>query len=96
MKGREEEKKSRGRERKRRDGKCLSKRETEKRENSGWKLKISLSQQMGEGVGMACLLKRQDNHYNCHGMKGFYFEHSHYHKIQHFHIGSPFPQVPCK
>ena len=46
-----------------RDGSCLSEMELEKRENSGWKLKITLPQPMGEGVGMACLLKRQNNHY---------------------------------
>ena len=34
-------------------------RNKEKRASSGRKLKISLPQRMGEGVGVACLLKRQ-------------------------------------
>ena len=45
-----------------RDGSCLSEREMEKRENSGWKLKISLSQQMGESEH-ALYLKETKNHY---------------------------------
>ena len=53
------------------DRSCLFERETE-RKDSGWKLKISLLQQMGEGVGMACLLKEQDRQLQLNPV-GFFF-----------------------
>ena len=47
----------------RQKGSCLLQRKMEKRVSSGQKLKINLPGQMGEGVGVACLLKRHNNHY---------------------------------
>lgn len=43
--------------------KAASREEDKKRASSGQKLKISLPQRIGEGVGVAGLLKRQNNHY---------------------------------